>query len=174
VVFLAIGLFQLLRDDGGSSPTSQNRPAARQPAAPAPTAAPGPSRAELRTRARLRALGDRELSQGTLGGDVKALQRLLGVKPTGSFGQLTAYALSRFQASHGLPATGIADKATKRKLAKRAKPPKTAPAPPAASTSTPPATGGTTTPATPGTTAPAPPAGSGTATPPANSATTPP
>jgi peptidoglycan hydrolase-like protein with peptidoglycan-binding domain len=156
VVFLAIGLFQLLGDDSGSSSrTSQSQPAAHKPAAPAPTAAPGPSRAELRIRARLRAMGDRELSQGTLGDDVKALQRLLGVQQTGTFGQLTTAAVSQFQTSHGLPATGVANEATKRKLARRTKPPKIAPAPPAASTTTPPATGsGTTPPANSGTTPP--------------------
>jgi hypothetical protein len=172
ILILAIGLVQLLGDDGGSSsPQRSSRPAAQVPAAPAASAAkPAPSRTELRTRARIRAMGDRDLSPGTLGDDVKALQRLLGVPATGNFGDQTAFAVGQFQARHGLPSTGVADAATKRKLARRPHPPKVAPTPPAASTTPPPATGETTTPPATGTTAP--PAGTGT-TPPAGTGTAP-
>ena len=130
VVILGIGLVQLLggSDDGDSG----QRPGARQTTAataPAP-AQQQPSRAELRRRARLRSLGDRELGPGTSGDDVKALQKLLGVSQTGNYGELTTFAVSDFQSKHGLKATGIADEATKRKLARRSKPPRQAPTPP--------------------------------------------
>lgn len=130
LVILAIGLAQLFSggDDGGDS---GQKPAARQAAAtPAPAPAQQPTRAELRRRARLRSLGDRELGPGTSGDDVKALQKLLGVSQTGNFGELTTFALTDFQSKHGLKATGIADEATKRKLARRTKPPRQAPTPP--------------------------------------------
>jgi hypothetical protein len=162
VVIFAIGLVQLLGDDGGSSSPQDraSRPAAR---APTPTAAPAPapSRADLRFRARLRSLGDRELGPGTTGDDVKALQKLLGVQQTGTYGELTTYAVKQFQTAHGLTATGVADKATKRKLARRTRPPKAAPTPPASSTSTPPA--GTNGAGTPTGTTTAPPASTTTA-----------
>jgi peptidoglycan hydrolase-like protein with peptidoglycan-binding domain len=85
-------------------------------------------------RARLRSMGDRELGPGTEGDDVKALQKLLGVPQTGTYADLTAFAVGQFQARHGLKATGIADAATKRKLARREHPPKNPPTPPAPST----------------------------------------
>jgi hypothetical protein len=173
VVILAIGLLQIGDDDDTDTPT----PAERQAAAPAPAQTPAapaedaPSRADLRTGARLRALGDRELAPGTSGDDVKALQRLLGVSPTGNYGDLTAFAVGHFQARHDLPATGIADEATKRRLARRPRPPRQAPAPPATTSpaesqqqpAQPPATGEA-----------APPAGQQAPTPPAQQGATPP
>jgi len=133
VVILAVGLLQLGDDDGGTTAQQADQRAA-QTAAPAPSPAapaePARSRAELRTRARLRVLGDRELGPGTVGDDVKALQRLLGVQQTGNYGDLTAFAVGQFQARHDLPATGIADEATKRGLARRPRPPRQAPTPP--------------------------------------------
>jgi hypothetical protein len=130
VVILGIGISQLGDDDGGPSDRAAadrpaQRPAATPPAEPAP-----PSRAELRTRARLEALGDRDLARGHSGDDVKALQRLLGVSTTGNYAVKTEYAVKQFQESHGLPATGIADEATKRRLARRPRPPAQAPTPP--------------------------------------------
>ena len=55
----------------------------------------------------------------------KALQKLLGVSQTGNYGELTTFAVTDFQSKHGLKATGIADEATKRALARRSKPPPT-------------------------------------------------
>ena len=130
VVILAIGLVQLL-GGGGDGDSGQRSTARQTTAAPAPAPAQQqPSRAELRRRARVRSLGDRELGPGTSGDDVKALQKLLGVSQTGNYGELTTFAVSDFQSKHGLKATGIADEATKRKLARRSKPPRQAPAPP--------------------------------------------
>ena len=136
-LILIVGLIQLRGGDNDNG--EAERPAARAaapaaapaPAKPAQPAKPEPSPAELRTRARLHSLGDRELGPGTLGDDVKALQKLLGVPPTGNFGPQTTAALTQFQATHDLPETGIADEATKRKLARRRRPPRQAPAAPA-------------------------------------------
>ena len=132
VLILAVGLVQLGGDDeDGTASQPAERQAAQSAPAPTPPAEPAPTPAQLRTQARLRALGDRELGPGTVGDDVKALQRLLGVQQTGNFGELTNYALVQFQSTHDLPATGIADEATKRKLARRPRPPRQAPTPPA-------------------------------------------
>ncbi|HEX8645475.1 MAG TPA: sortase [Thermoleophilaceae bacterium] len=79
----------------------------------------------------LRRLGRRDLTLGMKGSDVRELQRLLGVPRTGTFDQLTAYAVSEFQREHGLPADGQAGRATKRLLARRPKPPSRPPTPPA-------------------------------------------
>ena len=179
--FLAVGLVQILSGDDSSDstrPAGADRPAApAQTPAPAPTAAEsGPSPAQQRTRDRLRSLGDRELGPGTTGADVKALQKLLGVQQTGNYGELTAYAVGQFQATHDLPSTGIADEATKRKLARRRRPPRNAPTPPAepsdsaapdTGTATPP-DGSAATPPAPdaGATTPPPATGGGTTTPP--------
>jgi sortase A len=79
----------------------------------------------------LRRLGKRDMTLGMKGRDVRELQRLLGVPRTGTFDQLTAYAVSEFQRQHGLPADGQAGRATKRLLARRPKPPSRPPTPPA-------------------------------------------
>ena len=176
VVILVAGLLQLGGDD--DSGTTATRPAERQtaaapaPATEQPAAEPQPSRAELRRRARLRSLGDRELGPGTTGDDVRALQKLLGVSPTGNFGELTTLAVRDFQAKNGLPATGIADEATKRKLARRSRPPRQAPTPPASQTgpqgqATPGAQGQTTPGTQGGSTPPTAPQGQAPQTPPA-------
>jgi peptidoglycan hydrolase-like protein with peptidoglycan-binding domain len=47
------------------------------------------------------------LQRGTSGPAVAALQRALGVNPTGNFGAVTARAVRAFQASHGLTVDGI-------------------------------------------------------------------
>jgi hypothetical protein len=131
VAFLGFGLTQLGGDDDASdSQRAAERQSPAPPPAQTPAAAAQPSRAERRTEARLRALGDRELAPGHSGDDVKALQKLLGVSQTGNFAEKTAFAVTQFQEEHDLPATGIADEATKRALAQRARPPRRAPEPP--------------------------------------------
>jgi sortase A len=92
---------------------------------------------EKRFRRQLRRLGDRDLAIGYRGKDVRELQRLLGVPRTGVFDALTAAAVTQFQRENGLPADGQAGRATKRKLARRPRPPSrpftpppVAPAPP--------------------------------------------
>jgi lysozyme family protein len=52
------------------------------------------------------------LSKGSRGAEVITLQTLLGLAPDGNFGNTTLQALQRFQAQHGLAATGKADVAT--------------------------------------------------------------
>jgi len=47
------------------------------------------------------------LSAGSSGGGVSALQRALGVTPTGVFGPVTARAVRSYQRSHGLTVDGI-------------------------------------------------------------------
>jgi peptidoglycan hydrolase-like protein with peptidoglycan-binding domain len=47
------------------------------------------------------------LQRGTSGPAVAALQRALGVSPTGNFGSVTARAVRAFQRSHGLAVDGI-------------------------------------------------------------------
>jgi hypothetical protein len=47
------------------------------------------------------------LQRGTSGPAVSALQRALGVNPTGNFGPVTARAVRAFQSSHGLVVDGI-------------------------------------------------------------------
>jgi sortase A len=79
----------------------------------------------------LRRLGKRDLTVGMKGKDVRELQRLLGLPRTGTFDQLTAYAVMQFQRERGLPADGQAGRATKRLLARRPKPPSRPPTPPA-------------------------------------------
>ena len=47
------------------------------------------------------------LQRGSSGSSVQALQRALGVTPTGNFGPVTARAVRAFQRSHGLTVDGI-------------------------------------------------------------------
>ena len=47
------------------------------------------------------------LQRGSSGSAVQALQRALGVSPTGNFGPVTARAVRAFQRSHGLTVDGI-------------------------------------------------------------------
>jgi peptidoglycan hydrolase-like protein with peptidoglycan-binding domain len=47
------------------------------------------------------------LQRGSSGASVSAVQRALGVSPTGNFGPVTARAVRAFQSSHGLVADGI-------------------------------------------------------------------
>jgi len=55
----------------------------------------------------LAAGGGGMLQRGTSGPAVTALQRALGVSPTGNFGPVTARAVRAFQRSHGLTVDGI-------------------------------------------------------------------
>ena len=56
------------------------------------------------------------LAKGSTGTQVKALQKALGVTVDGIFGPITERVLKAFQAKHGVPVTGIADKATLKAL----------------------------------------------------------
>jgi hypothetical protein len=47
------------------------------------------------------------LQRGAHGPAVAALQRVLGVSPTGNFGPITAHAVRAFQRSHGLAVDGV-------------------------------------------------------------------
>jgi rare lipoprotein A len=69
-------------------------------------------------------LGDRVLSKGTAGNDVKTLQMLLTrrgfeVPSTGYFGTVTKRKVRRFQRSHGLTADGIVGPMTRAELRPR-------------------------------------------------------
>lgn len=52
------------------------------------------------------------LSLNSEGADVTRLQRILGVRETGTFDQATEEALVRYQRAASLPATGVADAKT--------------------------------------------------------------
>jgi hypothetical protein len=56
------------------------------------------------------------LQRGSSGTAVAALQRTLGVTPTGTFGPVTARAVRAFQRSHGLTADGIVGPMTRAAL----------------------------------------------------------
>jgi hypothetical protein len=113
---------------GGGSKSSDrtgavSEPAAtRQAATPVAPQSPATDRraaARERRRARLAALGDRMLGPGATGPDVKALQRLLGLPRTGTYGPETQAAVMRFQQANSLNADGNAGDRTKRLLARR-------------------------------------------------------
>jgi peptidoglycan hydrolase-like protein with peptidoglycan-binding domain len=53
------------------------------------------------------AAGGALLQRGSSGSSVAALQRALGVSPTGNFGPVTASAVRAFQRSHGLSVDGV-------------------------------------------------------------------
>src|SRR5436190_4881894 len=73
--------------------------------------------------------GSALLQRGSSGASVAAVQRALGVNPTGTFGPVTARAVRAFQRSHGLTVDGIVGPQTSAALGLGA----TAPAPAAAS-----------------------------------------
>ena len=60
--------------------------------------------------------GSALLQRGSSGSSVKALQRALGVTPTGNFGPVTARAVRAFQSSHGLTVDGIVGPMTRAAL----------------------------------------------------------
>jgi LPXTG-site transpeptidase (sortase) family protein len=96
--------------------------------------------------ARLERLGDRNLTAGMTGDDVKELQRLLGVPQTGTFGPETEAAVLEFQRTHDLPQVGNVGSQTKAALARRRHPPSRPPTPPPVPQQQPPATSTSTTP----------------------------
>ena len=81
--------------------------------------------------ARLERMGDRLLTEGMSGPDVKEVQRLLGLPITGTYGPETTAAVVEFQRTHGLPPVGQVGDQTKAVLARRDKPPSHPPTPPA-------------------------------------------
>ncbi|HEY0633299.1 MAG TPA: sortase [Thermoleophilaceae bacterium] len=85
--------------------------------------------AHRRYLARLKSLGHRALGPGITGGDVRQLQRLLGMPVTGLFDPNTTAAVIAFQRDHGLPQVGIVGGRTKRLLARRTHPPSRPPTP---------------------------------------------
>jgi sortase A len=98
---------------------------------------------EKRYRRQLRRLGTRDMTIGMRGSDVRELQRLLGVPRTGVFDALTAAAVMQFQRENRLPADGQAGRATKRRLARRPRPPSRPFTPPAVAPAPPPPQGPT-------------------------------
>jgi hypothetical protein len=56
------------------------------------------------------------LRRGSSGTDVSAVQRALGVSPTGTFGSVTDRAVRAFQRSHGLTADGVVGPLTRAAL----------------------------------------------------------
>lgn len=62
------------------------------------------------------AAGGGMVQRGSSGTDVAAVQRALGVSPTGTFGPVTARAVRAFQRSHGLTADGIVGPQTRAAL----------------------------------------------------------
>ena len=86
--------------------------------------------ADDRRAAALEALGDRQLSEGMTGDDVKEVQRLLGLPQTGTYGPETTAAVRQFQSERGLPVVGQVGSQTKAALARRPRPPSRPPTPP--------------------------------------------
>src|SRR3954452_14211340 len=86
--------------------------------------------ARERTAKRLQLMGERTLTEGMTGDDVKEVQRLLGLPATGTFGVQTTAAVTEFQRTHGLPPVGQVGSRTKRALARRPHPPARPPTPP--------------------------------------------
>lgn len=65
-------------------------------------------------------LGSRTLRKGKSGADVKALQKLLGVKATGYFGPMTKTAVKKVEGRYGLKRNGIVSKKTLKYIKKNA------------------------------------------------------
>ncbi len=66
-------------------------------------------------------LGDRTLRKGKRGADVKALQKLLGVKQTGYFNKKTKKAVKKVEGAYGLKRNGIVSKKTLKYIKKDAR-----------------------------------------------------
>ena len=84
----------------------------------------------LRYKRQLKRLGKRDLAPGTKGKDVKELQRLLGLPQSGNYDAITQFAVRQFQQEQELPVDGVAGTSTKRRLARRPRPPSRPPTPP--------------------------------------------
>ena len=84
----------------------------RGPSQPPPAAKPPPANAP---KPKFK-LGNRDLSQGSTGDDVRAVQSILHVQVTGYFGPQTVKAVKAFQKSHHLPAVGRVGPATRKAL----------------------------------------------------------
>ena len=56
------------------------------------------------------------LQVGSRGADVITIQRIVGTTPDGDYGSMTRSAVVAWQSAHGVPATGVVDDATWRKL----------------------------------------------------------
>ena len=93
----------------GQALLNERRPGRRRRGRPA---APRPQRIRL---------GSRSLSLGDRGPDVRAVQRLLGVRQTGLFGPATAAAVSRFQRRNDLPVVGRVGPQTRKALLRLAR-----------------------------------------------------
>lgn len=61
--------------------------------------------------------GGKFVRKGSTGSDVKAVQRRVGAKTDGQFGDRTRHAVKRFQRAHGLTADGVVGHATALALA---------------------------------------------------------
>jgi hypothetical protein len=132
IVLAIIGVVLLLtsgnshRPSVARAPRTTPAPARTPPATPAPTHPPAPrptAPAHPRPKPHAppaattgipsaRGLGSGTLKRGATGPQVKVLQRLLGIAPTGRFDAHTEAAVRRFQQSNGLPATGVVAKLT--------------------------------------------------------------
>src|SRR3954451_18289886 len=97
---------------------------------PAPPGVDTRARARERSAKRLKLMGDRNLTEGMTGDDVKEVQRLLGLPATGTFGPETTAAIAEFQRTHGLPPVGRVGEQTRAALARRPHVPSRPPTPP--------------------------------------------
>ena len=111
--------------------------------APTPPGIDTKALARERAAKRLKAMGTRTLQIGMTGNDVKEVQTMLGLPPTGTFGPQTQAAVIAFQQSHGLPAVGHVGSQTKRALSRRPRPPSKPPTPPAVPQASQPTSNGT-------------------------------
>jgi len=113
------------------SATPRGAAVVEEEAAPADAAAGADSEDAVQSKAdRLERMGDRQLTEGMQGADVKEVQRLLGLPQTGTFGPETTAAVTEFQRTHGLPTVGQVGSQTKAALARRPRPPSRPPTPP--------------------------------------------
>lgn len=99
------------------SPTASASPSSTPSATPTPSASAtaSPSPTSTGTVAAT-ATGRRTLRYGDRGDDVKALQRLLRVSPTGYFGPVTLKAVKRIQRAAGLGSRGVVGPKTYRAI----------------------------------------------------------
>lgn len=101
----------LLAAFSGTTPATGTAPAPKPAPSPSPSPSPSPTppTAAGSTGAGAGPLApyvSQVLGYGSSGPGVKAVQRLLGVTPTGWFGPVTTAAVRGFQRAHGIPTTG--------------------------------------------------------------------